>query len=451
MKTGSTKKTVVRPEDVPHSKAVKILEFLNSVRNPEEVAGLLNTTGNPNQAMRVAEKLLNRRSKLGAFRSLKEVSDVREVGNIRFARIVSALSDAEFATDLFFLRPAVSIDGRENTALSGELLSFSIEESAGGGPRCEAIFNNWGRSGAEIGYLWFDNQLLDFGKEFRISLGNGVFELPIFEGDITSIRGVYPSGNQPRVFIKAENPFEVKLRKAFGPRKFSDETDEDVMREIAAEHGITCTTDAGTVGVIHPVLVKTNQSDMGFLIQRANAIGSGLVLEGNNLHLFIPGSRGRICSTLTYGRNLTEFEVAADLAGQVTVINTLAWDASCKSISHYSADENNSGLDFTGFRYTGSRLLSRLYGESRKDVSVEASGMLELELLAKACYADTAKQFVTGRGITSAYKKLSVGSSVNITGLGPLFSGVYELTGINHIFNQESGTRTVFSVRRSGL
>ncbi len=191
---------------------------------------------------------------------------------------------------------------------------------------------------------------------------------------------------------------------------------------------------------------------MDFLLQRANAIGAGLSLEGNTLYLYRPGRRDEVYPALTYGDNLAEFTVTADLAGQVTGVKATAWDRSAKAFSSYETNEGDSNIDLTNIRYSGSQLVKSLYELTTKDI-VEATDIkrAELELLARANYVDMAKRFVEGDGIASVYKRLRTGSSVNLNGLGPLFDGVYELTDVRHVYNRDSGTQTLFKVRRFGL
>ena len=74
------------------------------------------------------------------------------------------MSDIGSSSAFFPSRPAFLVDGEEAAELSAGLLGMSIAESTDGLFRCEACFGNWGSGADGIGFLYFDRDLLDFGK-----------------------------------------------------------------------------------------------------------------------------------------------------------------------------------------------------------------------------------------------------------------------------------------------
>ena len=62
-----------------------------------------------------------------------------------------------------------------------------------------------------------------------------------------------------------------------------------------------------------------------------------------------------------------------------------------------------------------------------------------------------ARRFITARGLANPNAQLQVGGSVNLVGLGPLFSGQYDLTAVRHLYDGRSGLRTEFEGERAGL
>jgi hypothetical protein len=54
-------------------------------------------------------------------------------------------------------------------------------------------------------------------------------------------------------------------------------------------------------------------------------------------------------------------------------------------------------------------------------------------------------------GIAQGNAKLTVGSYVDLQGLGPLFSGKYYLAGVTHTFSGTAGLLTEFTGERSGI
>jgi hypothetical protein len=62
-----------------------------------------------------------------------------------------------------------------------------------------------------------------------------------------------------------------------------------------------------------------------------------------------------------------------------------------------------------------------------------------------------ARRFVTGRGLTDTDARLRVGAQVNLSEVGPLFSGKYYVTEIRTMYDSMDGLRTEFSVERPGI
>jgi len=62
-----------------------------------------------------------------------------------------------------------------------------------------------------------------------------------------------------------------------------------------------------------------------------------------------------------------------------------------------------------------------------------------------------ARRFVRGQGETDTDVRLRAGASVQLDGLGPLFSGAYGLSEVLHRFDETQGLRTEFTVERAWL
>ena len=72
--------TRIRPEDVPEREATQILEFLNAVETPEEIAEIVEVPGERDVGIGVAQNILDRRQELGGFDNLAQVAHHCEVG-----------------------------------------------------------------------------------------------------------------------------------------------------------------------------------------------------------------------------------------------------------------------------------------------------------------------------------------------------------------------------------
>lgn len=342
------------------------------------------------------------------------------------------------------LRPIVSVGGQDNPSLSSGLLRLSIVDSLDDGRHCEATFSNWGPIGSAVGYLYFDRQLLDFGKTFQIKLQS----VQLFDGRITAITANFPQASPPEITVRADDHFE-DLRMTRRTRTFTNASDADIFQQVAADHGLASVVDAP--GPVHPVVAQLNQSDLAFLLERARSIDAELWIDGATLHAQSHARRASIALTMARGAALHDFTVTAALAGEATSVTVTGWDVAAKSAIAQEASEPAISVELNGGDSAAS-ILTRSFGARAQviagTVPLDAA---EAQALAEARFRTGARRFITGRGLAETTPLLRVGGRVDLQGLGPLFSGGYYVTEVHHLFDASAGLRTEFAAERPGL
>lgn len=342
-------------------------------------------------------------------------------------------------------RPSFEVDGQRQAALESGLLRLALAESAEGLASCELELGNWGLNGqGQLGFLWFDKQLLDFGKTLKLKLGSDT----LFEGRIMALEGRFPQLAPPTVVLRVDDKLQ-DLRMTRRTRCFESITDADLMQRIASDHGLQ--SDVNLPGPTWPLVVQANESDLAFLRRRALAADADLMLVGDKLTAQARAARRRPPLRLTQGAALRRFNVAADLAHQRTELTCAGWDVAAKqavavpATASAVAGEASSGD-------SGPQLLQSAIG-ARKDLvghrvpfddaGARAEAEAHLRLLAR--------RFLRGRGETEADARLRAGGTVELDGLGPLFDGAYGVTDTLLRFDSASGLRMEFGVERAWL
>ncbi|HEX5164009.1 MAG TPA: hypothetical protein VFV93_01330, partial [Thermomicrobiales bacterium] len=346
-------------------------------------------------------------------------------------------------------RPTIRIDGTIQAALGDVLLqSLLVEETTLGLFRCEANFLNWGPKNNEVGFLFFDRQLLDFGKTFSVEFGPVGSAGPVFAGRISGIEAQYPPHRPPELTILAEDRFQ-DLRMERRTRSFEDISDADVMRKIASQHGLTAQLDVN--GPTHRTLAQVNQSDLAFLRERAAAIDAELWMDDKTLYAQARARRNSGTATFTYGQNLIEFTVLADLAHQRTSVQVNGWNVGAKAPIGEKAGESMIAAELNGGR-SGSAVLATALKPRDEYVALAVPlSQPEAKAMAEARYRARARSFLRGSGVVDGNVKLRVGSFIEFGGLGPFFDGRYYVTVARHTFNLRDGYRTTFDVERPGI
>ncbi|MDP3878775.1 MAG: helix-hairpin-helix domain-containing protein [Dehalococcoidales bacterium] len=82
-----------RPEEINTGTASNVLASLNTTRSSEELAAIIEISGERDIGQKVAQNIIARRTQLGGFKDLSQVLAVPQVGPERFTEIVRTLSE----------------------------------------------------------------------------------------------------------------------------------------------------------------------------------------------------------------------------------------------------------------------------------------------------------------------------------------------------------------------
>lgn len=337
-------------------------------------------------------------------------------------------------------RPTIEVGGQPQTALSGNLLRFNAVETAAGVHRCEAVFNNWGPVSATVGFLYFDRALLDFGKRVVIKLPSGT----VIDGAITAIAANFPAHTPPELSIAIEDRYR-DLRMVTRTRTFDNVTDSDIARKIANDHALTLTVDLR--GPIYKSVAQLYQSDLAFLRTRARLCDAELRLLGQQLYLKSRANSSSEALSLAFGQSLTSFSVTADTAAQPTKVTATAWDVANKAAASVTVSDSILGTHLRGGS-SGAKVVTQAFGERPVNAALSP---LDPHVLAESAFRTDAQRFVVGQGLSPCDARIAVGIMVRLAGLGPLFSGLYYVSEVNHLFDAQTGATTRFTVESPAL
>ena len=341
-------------------------------------------------------------------------------------------------------QPTIVVGGQEVPELGPELLEMVIAENTTGLYRCEARFSNWGPINNTTDFLYFDRKTIDFGKDFQIKLGSD----SLFQGKIMALEAIFAEGRAPEIGVLAEDRFQ-DLRMNRRTRTFTDVSDADVIRQIATDHGLSPSVDV--TGPTYKVLAQVNQSDLAFIRERARSVDAEVWMDGNTLNAKSHSGRNGADLQMSYGKELREFTVLADLAMQRTSVAVNGWDVSSKSALQYEATDSVITSELNGDTSGVSILQSALGARKEALAHTVPLNHDEAQHEAEAFFKMSARRFVVGHGVAETKATLRVGTKVDLQALGPLFNGKYYVAEVKHIFDMAKGIRTEFRAERLGL
>src|SRR5580704_7828069 len=244
------------------------------------------------------------------------------------------MPDAGQAPSLYSARPVLTVGGNTQTVLSDRLLGLVVEETVEGLYHAEATFANFDQVNGNVGFVYFDRSVLDFGKAFTVQMGAGVASATVFTGRLMALEGRFPHLQPPEILVEAEDRLQ-DLRMTRRTRTFSNISDADLFQQIASQQGLTANIDVS--GPTYKVLAQVNQSDLAFMRDRARAVDAELWVDDTTLSVQSRAKRQANQLTLTYGQGLFEFSAIADLANQATGFSVTGWDVAAKQPLSYRA------------------------------------------------------------------------------------------------------------------
>ncbi len=353
------------------------------------------------------------------------------------------------APALYAATPSVKIDGRAEGLLSASLDDLVVTETTEGLVTCEARFQNVGARGGDPDYQFFDRELLDFGKAVELTAGGGPTEGTVFSGHVTGLRAEFAQRSGAVITMLAEDRLQ-DLRMTRRTRTFEDMTDASAFEQIASDHQLR--SDVDLPGPTHRVIAQVDQSDLAFVRSRARRVGAEVWVDDDILHVARRTSRRQGRVVLSLRQNLREANIGADLAGQRTSFSVGGWDPSTKEAIDVEADVSALASERAGGGTAGSELLQQAFGDRpERVVHTLPLGPDEARKVAEGHFLAMARRFVAGEVVADGDARIQVGTQVELTGLGPWFSGVYDVVGTQHLFDLAVGYRTHVHVERAEL
>lgn len=358
------------------------------------------------------------------------------------------MPEAAAAQAFYASRPKIELDGREAPGIGMGVLSLLVEENTDGLYRAEITLGNWGAIEGRTDFLYFNRDVIDFGKEIAISMGEGETLEEIFRGRITAIEGRFSDQRPPEILLLAEDSLQ-DLRMVRRTRSFADTTVGNVISQVAGAYSLSTDMDIDTTQFA--LLTQVNQSDLAFVRDCARNIDAEVWVENRTLKAKTRASRRRNQITFSFGQRLLEFAVMADLARQRTALEVSGWDVASKSAVKERGEANAVQNELDGGQ-SGPAILTDTFGERVERVVHQVPfSSAEARVMAKSSFQRTARGFVSGSARLDGDGRVRVGSYVRLEGIGPMFNGAYYVCQVRHGFDVVGGFQTCVQVERPAI
>jgi len=264
------------------------------------------------------------------------------------------------------------------------------------------------------------------GAEIEIQAGYHGQDTSLFKGIVVR-HGVKTYQRRPSVLKVECRDAAVKLTVGRKSGYFYDQTDSDVVGEIAGAAGLTA--DAEATSVTHKQLVQSYATDWDFLVTRAEANGQIVVTKDGTLIVKKPDASAPPAVSLRFGGNLLEFEAVMDARTQYAGVKALAWSPADQAM--VEAEAAAPSVVTPG--NISSDDLAAVIG--LPELVVTHAGQLdeqELQAWADGERMRSAFAKVRGRARTQGFPAIYPGDIVELAGVGERFNGSALVSGVRH-------------------
>ncbi len=289
-----------------------------------------------------------------------------------------------------------------------------------------------------------DSGPFEVGKEIEVQLPQDETSsttIKVFKGEITAIEPNFGREIAATLTVRGYSKGH-RLNRNTNIKVYKDMTDGDMVKKIAGEHGLSPKVE--DPGQKYDYVYQHSQTDMEFLLQRAQRVGYEVFVEDNDLYFRKPkGARGS--ATLEWGKELRAFKPRMTVWRQVSAVKVRGWDPEKKKeiIGQASSTEASPKVDMG----KGAQAASKIPGKTEEIiVRRPVYTQREADLLAQALLDEINAGFIEADGVAVGNPNLKAGVKVTINKISKKFSGQYVISAARHIYSPE-GYETEFTVQ----
>ncbi|MFI9814638.1 VgrG-related protein [Saccharothrix variisporea] len=276
----------------------------------------------------------------------------------------------------------------------------------------------------------------------------------LMSGEITAVGVELDSGGtftEVRGYDLAHRLFRGRRTAAY-----PNMTVSDIVRKVAQRADIPAgeiDDVSGFSGKPNTQVSQDNVSDWEFLSRLAGAVGAQIAVVDGKLNFQLPDKptsapeRNAKAKTnplvLEMHRNLLSLRAAVTAAEQVPEVQVRGWDFENKKAVTATKPPEMTGTEITGVSPAD---LAGKFGAPPFLATGPFRGQGEVNAVAAALSTQLGGACAELAGVARGNPKLKAGTAVALTNIGDPFAGKYTLTSTRHLFAEQVGYTTEFTV-----
>lgn len=257
----------------------------------------------------------------------------------------------------------------------------------------------------------------------------------LFKGEVVSLEPIFKPSGQVSLLIRCYDQTH-RLHMGKRTRTFLDKSDGDIAKDVAGDAGLS--PDVDPTAPVIPYVLQHNQTNMEFLLERAQRIGYWVYASQGKLHFKKPGATFPAGTKLEYGQELMEFRPRVSAVGQPGKSIVTGWDIKTKKAVEAKVSAGTAvKLAKTGLTTAPFALAKNAFKVSDAEVHIVHRPVVDAKdagAIATGALEGIASEAWHAEGECFGETRLQAGTWVEITGCGSRFSGKYLVTSATHVY-----------------
>ncbi|MEL7097507.1 MAG: hypothetical protein AAGM84_01640 [Pseudomonadota bacterium] len=300
-----------------------------------------------------------------------------------------------------------------------------------------------------------------FYRDDHVDAGPGKEPEVMLRGRVASLSTSFPAGGVPVAKVRVLSPLNYLGRKKLTSSDTAVGGLIDLISEVCDQIGIGLDTSGVPAEILqaeegkdapkHEIEKKDANVVLNEAITKLGLVSR--VEKGAAGDVLVLATPADFKLSMTWGRTLLTFSPKVSTAGLSKAVQIMVEDPLASDAAGQKKEVVKTLTDLPGFKadVLGPGVLDTILGELPDDPEkIENPTLYQIknpEAAVMNRLREMAQQIVTGSGQTVGLPQLRKGAKVELLGLGPKFSGIYEVTKSTHAIGG-SGYTTSFDARK---
>ena len=332
---------------------------------------------------------------------------------------------------------AVSVDGTElDDALSGRIREVRILSYLRLPDMCTvSVVYQKGKEGEAPP---IDSHPFDIGAALEVKLAarEQLTTTSLFKGQVVSQEVNFGAGGV-ELLVRGYDRSHALIR-ARKVRTFQNQTSSDIVSKVLGEAGFSAQCDGS--GDPHEFMQQDNETDWDFIWRLAERVGFEFVVQDTDAYFRKPTADNPVA--LEWPETLRSFTPRVTATQQAQQVTLAAFDPKTKQAINSTASSPNQ---IARIGVERSSVAGAFDGADIHIATEPVTSQGEGDALAQALLDKLANDYIAAEGVSDGNPSIRAGTSVQVSGVGQKFSGLYRVAAATHILRGGATYETHFA------